>query len=107
MSNDRASWSCEAYGPELDELRPEHAPHCFYELIDPCQVRVQCRVRMQLERGRVYERLLELAAQGEGYAWMILEDVEGPDDLLNAGGVRQHPDVATGDSPSAGPTPPD
>lgn len=107
MGNRRSEWSCEAYGPELDELHPEGAPHCFWQELDACQVRVQCRVRMNMERIRVYERLLIAAERGQAWAWMLLEDIDGPGDLLNAGGVHAHPDAASGDSPSAGPARPD
>jgi hypothetical protein len=107
MGNERRKWACEAYGPELDRIRPEHAPHCFWGEIEPCQVQIQCRVRMNFERERVYARLVELAAQGEGYAWMILDDVNGPEDLLRGDNAQKAAPPAAGDSPSGGPIPPD
>lgn len=107
LSEHRATWSCEAYGPELDRIRPERAPHCFWDEIDPCQVRVQCRVRMNFERERVYARLVELAAQGEGYAWMILDDVHGPQDLLNAERAAPYPGPEATKSADDGPGSPD
>ena len=107
MGNKKRRWHCEAYGPELDEIRPEHAPHCFWDEIDPCQVQVQCRVRMHFERERVYQRLVELAAAGDDTAKFLLDDVHGPEDLLSVERAAPYPGPAAGDSPSGGLTPPD
>jgi hypothetical protein len=57
-------------------------PPCFFELISRCTSPQHCSVRLTRERRRVYNQLLALAAEGDGTAWFILENLDGPDDLL-------------------------
>lgn len=70
-------WHCEAYGPELDALEPAGAPWCFFELHGSCASAGECNARLQVERVRLWARLLVGALEGDEVCRMLLEDIGG------------------------------
>lgn len=81
------TWPCEAYGP--DGL--EDGVVCFVGDVDRrvCDSAEICHAVMSAERGRVFDRIQELAAAGDPTGVFLAGEFAGPDELLNAA-----PDVA-------------
>lgn len=80
-------WPCDAYGEEGIEV----GAMCFvtgaYDRT--CMTQLECRVTMQQCRRLLFQRILDLAAEGDETAIYLRDYFHSPDELLNA---------ATGDS---------
>jgi hypothetical protein len=80
-------WVCEAYGP--DGL--EFGAVCFVGDLNRrvCESAGECHAVMTAERRRVFDRIGELAAEGDPTGVFLAGEFASPDQLLNAA-----PDVA-------------
>jgi hypothetical protein len=107
MSVDEPYWPCEAYGPELDRLEPEHAPHCFVGEPRLCGDQLECAVRMNTERWQLYARLVNAALQGDEDAQGIVAEIKYPWELLGGSGYATPPKDATSTEPAGGSHAPD
>lgn len=82
------AWWCEAYGPPPvgDQQAADGAwPRCFLET-EPVERRCatvgECAEVMAAERRRVFDRIGELAAQGDEVAQFLAADLTSSDELL-------------------------
>lgn len=75
------AWDCEAYGPDGAAV----GALCFFapELGErTCADEDECHTRMAVERQRVFQRINELAAEGNPDMVALAEDVTHPEQLL-------------------------
>lgn len=83
-----SAWACEAYGPE----GAGYGALCFLsgEIgIRLCESAGDCRLVMTAERQRVFQRIQELAAQGDETAACLAGEFAGPEQLLGGGETEQ------------------
>lgn len=78
-------WWCEAYGPPDAGVSAEAWPRCFRSAEvgeRVCSTAEVCSVEMAGERRRVFDRLQQLAAEGDEIGMMLAADFTSPDELL-------------------------
>lgn len=76
-----SDWDCEAYGPEAGAL----GARCFVAGgfgVRVCLTREICTLTMARSRRRLFQRIQELAAQGDETAAYLAEEFTGPEQLL-------------------------
>lgn len=81
-------WPCEAYGQEGIKL----GAWCFFAELHErlCENALECAGRMVAERGRVFDRMQELAAAGDPTGLYLAGEFDSPDQLL--GGPQDRED---------------
>ena len=107
MSVDEPYWPCEAYGPELDDVRPEYAPHCFLGEKRVCGDPMVCHENMSRERWQLYGRLVNAALQGDEVSQQLVAEIKYPWELLGGSGYASPPKDATSEEPAGGSHAPD
>lgn len=83
-------WWCEAYGPPEDGVPPESWPRCFLApdtALRYCLNATVCSATMTAERRRVFDRIHELADEGDEIGAMLAADLTSPDELLGGPGT--------------------
>lgn len=79
-------WDCEAYGPEGIRI----GAMCFFgpEMGERECASVQiCHLRMIVERQRIYERIQEMAAEGDPVGEYLAGEFTSPEQIL--GGAEE------------------
>jgi hypothetical protein len=81
-------WQCEAYGDAAAEI----GALCFLAGADlgtrVCNSPAECHQVMESERGRVYDRITQLAAAGDPVGVFLAGEFTAPDQLLGGAGDR-------------------
>lgn len=70
-------WHCEAYGVQ------SMTEWCYFQEGPDCATEQICATNMTAERKRIYNKLVDDAADGDENSRWLITQIKGPDEILN------------------------